>query len=219
MYRIPLLISLLLFAGCASAPLDRTELMPAPAVFEAGRIDPFADVLPEGRRLENAILYATDRDPATADDVERRYASRRGYLLRLGRAEILHGDGRLSWRGVRLLSLAKPRRMPYRLQVEAVEELGILPDSASAFTDPALLPPDRDAAATAFADAINAKLAHSRSKDIVLYVHGYRCRSRIRCWWPPSCGTSWATTASSSPIPGRPHRDCWPTSPMSRPRG
>jgi len=174
MYRIPLLISLLLLAGCASAPLDRTELMPAPAVFEAGRIDPFADVLPEGRRLENEILYATDRDPATADDVERHYASRRGYLLRLGRAEILHGDGRLSWREARQLSLAKPRRMPYRLQVEAVEELGILPDSASAFTDPALLPPDRDAAATAFADAINAKLAHSRSKDIVVYVHGYK---------------------------------------------
>jgi esterase/lipase superfamily enzyme len=25
-----------------------------------------------------------------------------------------------------------------------------------------------------FADAINAKLAHSRSKDIVVYVHGYK---------------------------------------------
>ena len=68
-------------------------------MFEADRIDPFADVLPEGRRLENEILYATD---------------------------------------------------------------------------PALLPPDRDAAATAFADAINAKLADSRSKDIVVYVHGYK---------------------------------------------
>ena len=174
MSRIPVLMSLLLLVGCASAPLDRTELMPAPAVFETGGIDPFADVLPEGRRLESEILFATDRDPATTDDLERYYASRRGYLLRLGRAEIRHGDGRLSWREARQLSLAPKRRIPYRLQVGAVEELGILPDSVSAFTDPALLPPDQDAAATAFATAINDKLARSRSKDVVVYVHGFK---------------------------------------------
>jgi len=40
------LICVLLLAGCASAPLDRTELMPAPAVFESGRFDPFAEVPP-----------------------------------------------------------------------------------------------------------------------------------------------------------------------------
>jgi len=97
--------------------------------------------------------------------------------MRLGAARSHRADAgasRLSWSDARQLSLAKPRRMPYRLQVEAVEELGILPDSASALTDPALLPADRDAATTAFADAINAKLAHSRSKDIVVYVHGYK---------------------------------------------
>jgi esterase/lipase superfamily enzyme len=94
--------------------------------------------------------------------------------LRLGRAEIRHGNGRLSWREARQLSLAPKRRIPYRLQVGAVEELGILPDSVSAFTDPALLPPDQDAAATAFATAINDKLARSRSKDVVVYVHGFK---------------------------------------------
>ena len=46
------------------------------------------------------------------------------------KAEILHGDGRLSWREARQLSLAKQRPVPYRLQVQAVEELGILPDRA-----------------------------------------------------------------------------------------
>lgn len=55
-------LTAVLLAGCASAPLDRTELMPAPAVFENGRFDPFADVPPEARRLDTEILFATDRD-------------------------------------------------------------------------------------------------------------------------------------------------------------
>jgi esterase/lipase superfamily enzyme len=148
--------------------------MPAPAVFEAGAIDPFAHVLPEGRRLESEILFATDRDPATANDIERHYASRRGYLVRLGRAEIVHGDGRLSWQEARRLSLEPNRRTPYRLQVGVVEELGVLPGSVSRFTDPALLAPGRDAAAAGFAAEINAKLARSNSRDITVYVHGFK---------------------------------------------
>jgi len=174
MPRIPVLMSLLMLAGCASAPPDRTELMPAPAVFAAGGIDPFAGLVPEGRQLESEILFATDRDPATPEDAARHYASRRGYLVRLGSAEISHADGRMTWQEARRLSLEPKRRMPYRLQVGAVEELGVLPSSTSPFTDPALLAPDRDAAAAEFAAAINAKLARSNSHDIVVYVHGFK---------------------------------------------
>ncbi|UHD19042.1 hypothetical protein [Thiocapsa bogorovii] len=148
--------------------------MPAPAVFEAGRIDPFAELPSQGRRLQSEILFATDRDPATADDVERHCANRRGYLVRLGRADIIHGDGRLSFQDARRLSLQSARTMPYRVQVGAVEEIGILPDSVSPFTDPALVPQDRDAAAAAFAAAISEKLASSKSRDIVVYVHGFK---------------------------------------------
>jgi hypothetical protein len=42
--------------------------MPAPAVFQYGKIDPFERRGPEGRRIETDILYATDRDPAGAGD-------------------------------------------------------------------------------------------------------------------------------------------------------
>lgn len=168
------LFCLLLLAGCASAPLDRTELMPAPAVFEGGAIDPFAQVRLEGRQLGSEILFATDRDPATADDIERYYASRRGHLVRLGRAQISHGDGRLTWREARRLSLESNREKPYRLQVDAVEALGVLPGSVSPFTDPVLLSPGEETAAAEFADAINAKLARSNSRDIILYVHGFK---------------------------------------------
>jgi len=163
-----------LLVGCASAPLDRTELMPAPAVFEAGRFDPFAEVPPESRRLETEILFATDRDPAGDGDVARHYASRRGYLVRLGRARIRHGDGKLEWPAATRLSLQPNRKPPYRLRVEAVEEFGVLPETASPFTDPALLPADADAPAAAFAAAVNEKLARSQSRDIVVYAHGFK---------------------------------------------
>jgi esterase/lipase superfamily enzyme len=164
----------LLLAGCASAPLDRTELMPAPAVFEDGRFDPFADVPPQGRRVETEILFATDRDPAAEGDLERHYASRRGYLVRLGRARILHGEGKLDWDTATRLSLQAKRKPPYRLRVGAVEEIGILARTASPFTDPALLPADPDAPAAAFAAAVDRKLARSRQRDVIVYVHGFK---------------------------------------------
>lgn len=148
--------------------------MPAPAVFAEGRFDPFARVPPQARQLETEILYATDRDPAAAGDLEQHYVSRRGDLVRLGRARIIHGDGKLEWRDARRLSLAPRRKPPYRLQVERVDEIGILPESTSPFTEPDLLPDDPDAAPAAFAAAVNEKLARSRSRDIVIYVHGFK---------------------------------------------
>jgi esterase/lipase superfamily enzyme len=148
--------------------------MPAPQVFQDGRIDPFEGLRPEGRRIESQVLFATDRDPAGPADVEQYYANRRGYLVRLGRAAISHGDGRLTWEAARRISLARERGMPYRLRVGAVEEIGVLAESASPFTDPALLPGDSERSAEAFAEEVNRKLARSGRRHIVIYVHGYK---------------------------------------------
>jgi esterase/lipase superfamily enzyme len=163
-----------LVAGCASAPPDRLELMPAPAVLQEGKIDPFERLDPASREIESDILYATDRDPGGAGDAERYYANRRGYLVRLSRADISHGDGRFTWEEARRISPAREREEPYPLRVGAVEEIGILPGSASPFTDPALLPEDSEEAAAEFAASINQTLARSASRDIVVYVHGYK---------------------------------------------
>lgn len=163
-----------LFAGCASAPVDQTELMPAPEVYESGAIDPFERVSVGGRHLRSQILFATDRDPAFPEEDEPHYASRRGYLVRLGHAEILHGDGDLSWDEARQLSLQPRRKQPYRLQVSAVEEIGVLAKTASPFTDPTLLPAHAEAPAAAFAAAVDRQLARSQQRDIVVYVHGFK---------------------------------------------
>jgi esterase/lipase superfamily enzyme len=169
-----LLLAALLVSGCAGAPIDRTELMPAPAVFADGRFDPFSGVPDQGRRIENAILYATDRDPAGPGDPEPHYTNRRGNLVRLGRAQVLHGDGTLDWNTATQLSLQQDRKPPYRLRLSAVEELGILGRSVSPFTDPKLLPADPGAAGADFAAAVNARLARSDNRDVIIYVHGFK---------------------------------------------
>jgi esterase/lipase superfamily enzyme len=167
-------LTVLLLASCASAPTDRTELMPAPAVFEEGRFDTFADVSPQARQLETEILFPTDRAPAGPGDTERHYASRRGYLVRLGHARIRHGGGKLDWDDAMRLSMQADRGSPYELRVGRVEEMGILATSASPFTDPALLLADAEVPATTFAAAVDRKLARSRQRDIIVYVHGFK---------------------------------------------
>jgi esterase/lipase superfamily enzyme len=163
-----------LLTGCASAPSNQLELMPAPQVFEGGRVDPFEGLRLKGGPVEAEILFATDRDPAGSGDMERYYANRRGYLLRLGEAVIAHGDGRFTWEKVRRISLERERKETYRLRVGAVEEMGILAESASPLVNPSLLPADGEAGGVEFAAAVSRKLARSGSRDIVVYVHGYK---------------------------------------------
>jgi esterase/lipase superfamily enzyme len=58
--------------------------------------------------------------------------------------------------------------------VSGVEEYGILDRSAASLAIPEQLGENPHAAALAFADAVNAKLANSRRKDIYVYTHGYK---------------------------------------------
>lgn len=67
--------------------------------------------------------------------------------------------------------MRKPR---YRLRVARVDEIGVLAETASFLTDPALLPQDLDATAATFAATVDAKLARSRSRDVVIDVHGFK---------------------------------------------
>jgi esterase/lipase superfamily enzyme len=87
---------------------------------------------------------------------------------------IVHGDGRFTWEKARRISLAREREEPYRLRVGTIEEMGILAESASPFVDPALLPADREVGGAQFEEAVSRKLARSESRDIVVYVHGYK---------------------------------------------
>src|SRR5690606_14555790 len=89
--RLPLFAAAFLVAGCGGAPLSQISLMPAPDVYEEGKIDPFLDNDPISRGHQPMVLYATDRAPAGPDAEDERYIDERGGALRLGVAHIRLG--------------------------------------------------------------------------------------------------------------------------------
>jgi esterase/lipase superfamily enzyme len=146
---IVLMISSL--SACGGKKLDQIFLMPAPDVYDAGAIDPFADFNPIGAIPYEGMLYATDRKPAVDEDKELHY---------------------LNERGPREISLLKNRSRKYPIKISEVKEIGILAESYSNFIPPKTS--DIEQPGNIFAEKINAKLAKSKRKDIYIYVHGFK---------------------------------------------
>jgi len=122
------------------------------------------------------MLYATNRAPVDAGDDgdERYYSSERGYLVRLGVADITFGDSDITWDEARKISLLKNRPGSFPLEVNGVEEYGILSSSVSVFTPAGVAASVDDRPSREFAREIEARLARSPVKDIFIYVHGYK---------------------------------------------
>lgn len=169
-------LAVVLLQGCASGPPHKLELMPAPAVFEqAGAPYGTAAGIPvDPDRLE--MLYATSRAPSSDGDGgdEPWYSGERGYLVRLGSAEIEFGDGDLSWDEARRISLLKERPRDFPLRIRNVKEAGILASSISVFTPAEIAASVDDTPSREFARAINERLSRAGVKDIFIYVHGYK---------------------------------------------
>ncbi len=175
--RAVCIATLLTIAGCASAPpIDQVDLMPAPDVYGDGLINP----LPESYPIENipykGILYATDRQPAGAEDPEPHYLNDRGQLLRVGVAKVALGQQDFNWDFARNVSMLKNRTDALPVKITSVEEWGILNSTLPYFIDADLMfpegpPPD---ATERFTDAIDAQLALSKKKHVYIFVHGYK---------------------------------------------
>ena len=170
-------LAVVALAGCAGnkpAP-DQIFLMPAPDVYEEGRIDPFIDNDPISRGLPPGILYATDRAPAAADDRKyAHYTHERGMVLRVGRADVVLGhDKSITWEEARRISLLKNRTGSYPLEVSKVEEFGIVAETIRPFDD---VPDEErsDAPKARFLAEIDRRLDTSAHKDVYIYVHGYK---------------------------------------------
>jgi esterase/lipase superfamily enzyme len=167
----------MLLAGCAGNPPHQLDLMPTPAAYEqaempSGVTDP-ADLLAGSGALD--ILYATNRAPAAGDDGEEPYySSERGYLVRVGSADITFGDSDITWDEARKISLLKNRPGSFPLEVRGVHESGILASSVSAFTPVEVAATVDDGPSREFVQEIESRLARSPVKDIFIYVHGYK---------------------------------------------
>jgi esterase/lipase superfamily enzyme len=168
----------MLLAGCSGNPLHQLDLMPAPAAYEQVEA-PFgpadaADILAGSGALD--MLYATNREPVAGgdDEEDRYYSAERGYLERVGSADITFGDSDITWDEARRISLLKNRPGSFPLEVHDVRETGILASSVSAFTPKETAATVDEKQSREFVQEIESRLARSPVKDIFIYVHGYK---------------------------------------------
>ena len=167
------LLATLLLASCSSKGPYQLNLMPAPKIYEEKAVSPFTEDLESLPITYDGILYATDRLPATGDSKADFYENERGHILRLGLGRIKLGKGDLSWEQAREVSLLKNRGQDYPLSITDTTEYGVLDSSRSAiFKSEAEA--KLESANKQFATLVNRKLAHSKNKDVYIYIHGYK---------------------------------------------
>ena len=176
-FRLRLLgvMSLALLVGaCASRGPHTIDLMPAPAVFAGGEINPLPAGAPPISYDDFQMFYATDRKPAESPTEYPFYLNEQGFVLRLGTARIKAGPEGMDWKEVRRITLDENRSTSYPLQVLSVDETGILASTITVINEPDPPPATPDRAGIAYAEMIDERLAKSGVKDIFIYVHGYR---------------------------------------------
>lgn len=146
----------LLGSGCATDP----HIIPTPAVFKDPRLDFEAQIPKDLRTTTLPVFFATTRAPS--NDAEH-YANADGGGVTFGVATVRLGAAGGSWSDLMASNRASSVEHPRPGAVVAIEEFG----RASASTpDPAV--------EQRFIAAINAQLARSGNKEVIVYVHGYR---------------------------------------------
>jgi esterase/lipase superfamily enzyme len=174
----PGLLGLLLLpivtGACSGGGPYRINLMPAPAVFEDGDINPLPKGPPPVSYDDFRMLYATDRKPSDDPDERPFYLNEPGYIVRLGHARVKAGPAGVDWETVRRTSLAKNRTRKYPLEVQSVNETGALASTYSFLTRSAPGSTAPDQRGKKFAELVNQRLTASDAKDVYVYVHGFR---------------------------------------------
>ena len=130
-----ILFALLLSAlSCRTVKTDQLISMPPPAVMDNEKYNPFIHgaVVQDTHRLP--VLYATNRDPATDEDKENYYLSRRSDLVRLGIAGIGVAEEGKNWDDLTLIEENRSTKTKVVLEIKDVEEFGVLDSSLTPFT-------------------------------------------------------------------------------------
>ncbi|MGE0482597.1 MAG: alpha/beta hydrolase [Gammaproteobacteria bacterium] len=177
--RWPSGLALIATLGACGGVPHSLDLMPAPAAVETVSTPAVTPAVATAAVSDGALgmLFATNRAPldsAVASEDDRYYSGERGYLVRLGEADIGFGDSDVSWDEARRIALLKNRPGHFPLQVDGVREFGILPTSVSVFTPSEVAAGVDEVAGQTFAAAIEQRLARSAVKDVFVYVHGYK---------------------------------------------
>ena len=169
-----LVVLALAISACSSSRRYKINLMPAPAVFEDGAVNPLPKGQPPVSYDDFRMLYATDRKPSDDPDERPFYLDQAGFLLRLGEARVKAGAEGSDWEAARRISLAKNRTRDYPLEVLSVNETGYLSNTYTFMTRSAPEPALTDHQGRKFAELVNERLTTSGVKDVYVYLHGFR---------------------------------------------
>ena len=145
--------------GCATV---EPHLMPTPVIFKDERLD-FAPALPaELRSTRLPVFFATTRAPA-GEGQPGHYINDPGDGMTLGVAGVRLGAPGWTWEELLASNRTSTVEHARPGAVERVEEFGRARDDG-----------DLGDAERRFLATIDARLAKSHNKELVLYVHGYR---------------------------------------------
>ena len=172
-FRGALLFASMVLAGCSEAVYDTIKLMPPPALYAAGEVDPFPNVTQSTVQEQSVMFYATDRRPSTEEDKPQYYANDRGFYLRGGSVDVRADPPFKDWEEVREASLTSEPQKKRVLRVSGVNEYGVLPVTNSNYVPGPVDEAEAASAGRNFLASVNRKLASSVQNDIFIYVHGY----------------------------------------------
>ncbi|MDJ0989125.1 MAG: alpha/beta hydrolase [Desulfobacterales bacterium] len=161
------------FTACSRSP-HKINLMPAPAVFADGEINPLPAGKPPVSYDNFRMLYATDRKRSDNPETRPFYYNQAGFVVRLGHARVSAGDPGIQWEDVRRITLAKNRERDFPLQVLAVKETDTLVQTDT-FIAPS--PDDEslpDGNGQVFGALVDQRMGGSGHREVYVYVHGYR---------------------------------------------
>lgn len=151
---------------------QKAVLMSTPLMFRDGLARPYERLPEDIRPPEVDIFFATDRQPSATNILYPLfYGNDRNMTLSLGRAGVRFGDEDMAWPDVERASFKKDRSLKVPLQVARIDELSTL-GNAEVLLEDALRGPDT--ATDRFIDAVRRRLARSETKDIYIFVPGFK---------------------------------------------
>jgi esterase/lipase superfamily enzyme len=177
-WQFALLAAALLITGCASKP---RQLMPTPVLYQEPSAIPVV-AQPEGDRFGSTdvdLLYITDRAPETSPESALPYGETRSASIAFGSARVQIGPN-VAWDTLERESRSAQRTRDLDLSLGKVTEIGRFPREPyaldlrvdGAYRDAAVMR-QHQAAKRTFRDELRQRLARSKNKEVILYVHGF----------------------------------------------
>jgi len=148
--------------------------MPTPTVYEQDAIELFPELPLEKQATHLQVFYASGRG-ANSTGNQLPYGNTVDSAVHLGTAEVIFGEGMMSWQELLQASTEANRAQPVTIQLGRTTELAEVakipvPDDPD--SDQLTPPAEYNPAQQPYFDMLNEQLSHSQVKELIIYVHG-----------------------------------------------